>query len=258
MHKKDTSWGNVADWYHDLLESSSDTYQSEVILPNLMRLVKPAPGLAVLDLACGQGYFSRAFAAGGAEVIGADLSAALIEHARAHSPASIEYHVASSDKIPFIKNGAVNAVTIILALQNIERYRETLIECARVLASGGRLYLVLNHPTFRVPKKSSWGFDEKADTQYRRVDEYLSESATDIVMNPGEEAKKGAGTAQKTVSFHRPMQAYFKALEKAGFAVSRLEEWTSHKTSQTGPRKSAEDKSRKEIPMFLMLEAKKV
>ena len=65
MHKKDTSWGNVADWYDDLLESSQETYQSEVILPNLMRLVKPATGLTVLDLACGQGYFSRAFAAVG-------------------------------------------------------------------------------------------------------------------------------------------------------------------------------------------------
>ena len=60
-----------------------------------------------------------------------------------------------------------------------------------------------------------------------------------------------------TVSFHRPLQAYMKALEKAGFSLTRLEEWTSYKTSEAGPRKDAEDKARKEIPMFMMLELTK-
>ncbi|MCX6716038.1 MAG: hypothetical protein NT077_03410, partial [Candidatus Taylorbacteria bacterium] len=90
--------------------------------------------------------------------------------------------------------------------------------------------------------------------QYRRIDSYLSDGQIEIDMTPGENdpAKK-----KTTMSFHRPLQSYFKALNKAGFAVSRLEEWISHKKSQNGPRAAEEDRIRKEIPMFLMLEAVK-
>ena len=113
------------------------------------------------------------------------------------------------------------------------------------------MVFVLNHPAFRVPKRSSWGFDEKAGVQYRRVDEYISESESENVMNPGAKAPV------TTVSFHHPLQFYFKAFHKAGFAVTRLEEWTSAKQSEPGPRASAENKARKEFPMFMAIEIRK-
>ena len=47
-------------------------------------------------------------------------------------------------------------------------------------------------------------------------------------------------------------------LAKEGFAVKRLEEWISHKESMVGPRKIAEDNARKEIPIFMMIEAVKL
>jgi 2-polyprenyl-3-methyl-5-hydroxy-6-metoxy-1,4-benzoquinol methylase len=52
-------------------------------------------GLSVLDLACGEGYYSRLFRANGASrVVGVDLSEKMIELARAseaQSPLGIEY-----------------------------------------------------------------------------------------------------------------------------------------------------------------------
>ena len=60
-----------------------------------------------------------------------------------------------------------------------------------------------------------------------------------------------------TVSFHRPLQVYFKALIKNSFLVGRLEEWNSNKKSETGPRQKAEDKARQEIPLFMLIEAVK-
>jgi hypothetical protein len=74
-------------------------------------------------------------------------------------------------------------------------------------------------------------------------------------MNPG--AKPGESKLT-TISFHRPLQAYVKALHAAGFAISRLEEWTSHKKSEKGPRQDSENKSRKEIPLFMCLECVKL
>ncbi len=249
---KDTSWGNVADWYSDLLESTSDTYQSEVVAPNLVRLIKPSAGMSILDVACGQGYFSRIFASHGAQVTGVDLGSALIEYAKAHSPQEILYFNAPSHTMDFLKDRSFDAISIVLAIQNIELFRETFLECSRVLKEKGRMYLILNHPAFRIPKQSHWGFDEKTNTQYRRVDEYLGESTVEIDMHPGTK------DSPKTISFHRPLQVYAKALEKSGFAITRIEEWTSHKKSQPGPRQKAEDKSRAEIPLFMMLEVRKI
>ena len=56
-----TSWGGVADWYDSYLETNPDSYQEKVIAPNLLRLIDIKKGMKILDLACGQGFFSRKF-----------------------------------------------------------------------------------------------------------------------------------------------------------------------------------------------------
>jgi len=250
MSKKSTNWNNVADWYNEYLEDRSDTYQTKVIWPNLRRILDPKPEQHILDLACGQGFFSRALAQAGARVTGVDAAKHLIELARKQSP-EIDYHVAEADHLPFLKAQNIDAIIIILALQNIENFHGVIKECARVLKPTGRLVMVLNHPAFRIPQASAWGWDEKSRTQYRRIDRYLSEMKTKILMHPGADA------SATTISFHRPLQVYFKSLAKHGFLVRRLEEWVSHKQSQRGARGAAEDRARKEIPLFLMMEALK-
>ena len=255
-----TSWGNVAEWYDDLIEKEG-TYQREVVLPNLLRLLAPAKVDTILDIACGQGFFSREIAnavekaqgVGHGKVIGFDISAELIQVAKAkeRSPKGIEYHVSPSHLMPFCKDASIDKAIIILALQNIEQFQATLAECARVLKEKGKLILVLNHPAFRIPHASSWGWDEAQSKQYRRLDAYMSESKEKILMNPGE---RDVSKQEFTVSFHRPLQVYFKALEKAGLVVVRLEEWISHKESNPAGRGKEENRMRKEIPMFLALE----
>lgn len=288
-----TSWGRVANWYDNLLEKEKDTYQKSLVLPNLLRLLAIKNGETILDLACGQGFFTREFSRLGAKVIGVDVSNELIDLAKKHrtysssdpsgntkskdaiisriemtrdpkgisryarndkeefqfSPTVIDYHVSPADNLNFLKNKTIDKITIILALQNIENVHGVLKECSRILKQNGQLFIVLNHPVFRVPKESSWGWDEIRKIQYRRVDSYLSESKVKIQMHPGDKPK------EYTWSFHRPLQFYSKSLYKNGFCVSRIEEWNSNKKSEPGPRFQAEDKARKEIPMFLFIEA---
>lgn len=244
---KNTSWGLVADWYDELV-TDGDSLQQTLILPNLLRLIKPGPKIKILDVACGQGLFAREFAAAGAVVTGIDISPELIEIARRNSHRAINYVVAPAEKIPF-PDTSFDAVAIILALQNMENFSGALAECGRVLKPQGRLFIVLNHPAFRIPGRSAWGFDDDKKNQFRRLDGYLSESRKKIVAHPGLEK------SAETVSFHRPLQAYFKALEKAGFLVQRLEEWTSPKQSQPGPRSAAENAARREFPLFMYIEA---
>lgn len=246
----DTSWDKAAAWYDHMLQGEG-TYQRELIVPNLLRTTAIKRGDVVLDLACGQGFFAREFAAAGANVLGVDASSKLIEIAKRASP-EISYRVAPADSIPFVKAKSVDKVAIVLAIQNIENAAGVFRECARVLKPGGPLFVVMNHPAFRIPHASSWGWDAKVGAQYRRIDRYLSELKTKIQMHPGHKP------SEYTVSFHRPLQFYFKALNKAGLAVRALEEWNSHKKSEPGPRAKAEDISRKEIPLFLFFEAMKI
>ncbi len=268
---KTTSWGKVAKWYDETVEQKG-SYQQDLILPNLLRLMEIQKGERILDLACGQGLFARAFHAAGGKVVAADISKELIAIATEKSPKEIAYHTAPAEALPFLKNGSIDKTAIVLALQNIENLNETLAECARVLVPNGKLYLMLNHPAFRIPKESSWGFDEKANVQYRRIDRYLSNMKIEIEMHPGlnasggrvgrtnssDEFVLGRKQSEQTLSFHRPLQTYAKALFKQNFCVRRLEEWSSTKRSQKGPRAEAEDRARKEIPLFLTIEAQKI
>ncbi len=249
--KRDTSWGTVAEWYDELLTKHDNTYQSEVILPNLLRLLDPKKDEVIVDLACGQGFFSRQIYNKGATVIGSDISRELIGYAQKDSPKGIRFHVAPADQVSFIADRSVDKVIIVLAIQNIENYMGTFKECSRILKPKGKLLVVINHPAFRIPKASGWDYDQEKNLQYRRIERYMSEKRERIEMNPGEKVNK-----KFTVSFHRPLQVYFKAFHKNNFAVSRLEEWISHKESKPGPRGFAENTARKEIPLFMAIEAR--
>ena len=251
--EKDSSWGKVADWYDELLRND-DSYQAKVILPSVLRLLEIKKGQRILDLACGQGYFSKKFTEAGAVVFGTDVSKELIELAKKEQRPDTTFIVSPSDVVPQ-PDASFDAAVIILALQNIEKFQQTLEEVSRVLKPGRKFLIVLNHPAFRIPKRSSWGYDEQAKIQYRRLDGYMSESSEKIDMHPG--MKVADKNDEHTYSFHRPLQLYFKALAKSGFFVTRLEEWTSHKKSEKGKRSDAEDRSRIEFPLFLCLEAKK-
>lgn len=247
---KDTSWNKVASWYDELLKND-DSYQAKVILPNLIRFLDLKKDEDVYDLACGQGYFANVFACLGAKVVASDLSKKLIEKAKKSYKEKISFYITPAHRAQFLKDKSIDTIVIVLAIQNIENINEVFIECKRIIKRGGRLVIVLNHPMFRVPKGSDWYFDN--GIQSRIIFKYLSESKILIDMTPGEKDPK---KKISTVSFHRSLQYYTKLFTKNGFAITRLEEWISHKQSGTGPRQIAEDNARKEIPMFMCLEVK--
>lgn len=252
MKNKDTSWNKVASWYDELLKND-ESYQAKVILPNLLRILDLKKREQVYDLACGQGYFANVFAHVGANVVASDLSKNLIETAKKNSKEKINFYISPAHRAQFLKDSSIDTIVVVLAIQNIENVGEVFAECKRVLKKDGRIVLVLNHPAFRVPQGSDWYFAD--GVQSRIISQYLSESKIFIDMTPGE---KNLKKKIKTITFHRSLQYYMKLLAKNSFAITRLEEWISHKQSGTGPRQAAEDKARKEIPMFMCLEIKNI
>src|SRR3989344_3944184 len=248
--KSDTSWGHVANWYHEHVSESDDTYHEKVIKPNLLRVLGDVKWKLVLDVACGQGLFSRALASEGAHVTAADIAPELIAIAKKLGPASVHYLVASASRTP-LPDESFDAAICVLALQNIKDLSGALAQVSHLLKKGGSFVIVLNHPAFRIPRHCEWGFDADAGIQFRRVDRYLSETSYQIQMHPGSDP------TATTLSYHRPLQLYMKELAKHGFVLAGIEEWISHRVSEKGPRAEAEDRARKEFPLFLMLKAQK-
>ena len=161
MVNSNTSWGKVAGWYNELLEEGEDTYQEKVIRPNLLRILNIKKGEEIIDVGCGQGYFSRALSQAGAKVLGVDVGGQLIKLAAGQASKAEKFLVLSAEKLTGIQENRFDAGICILALQNIKNLPAAVSEMSRVLKPCGRLVLVLNHPTFRVPGVSAWDFDAK-------------------------------------------------------------------------------------------------
>ena len=250
-----SNWGNVADWYDSLVGEAGSEYQREVVHPGVLRLLEARKTQRVLDMACGQGVFCRLLHEQGIKAVGVDAAAALLHLARKRSDPTIEYFSGDARELSSVRElsgRTFDAAVCVLAIQDIDPIAPVFEGISRLLVPGGRLVIAMMHPAFRVPKQSSWGWDVQRGVQYRRVDRYLLPRKEPIITHPG------SAPAQHTWTYHRPIEAYVKALARAGLVIDAMEEWVSHKISDSGPRAAAENTARREIPMFLALRAKKI
>ena len=251
MIRQDTSWEKVADWYSKHVSEASDHHRN-IMIPGALKLLDPKNGEKILDAGCGEGILCRELAGRGVQVVGIDSSKKLIDIAKKRSAKfNIHYRAADAGNLEGIQDATFDAACSILAVQNMEDLDAITKETARVLKKNGRLVWVLNHPCFRIPRQSGWGFDEKRKLQYRRVDRYMTEMKIPIQMHPG------ASPNIHTWTFHRPLSVYFDKLNSHGFAVNKIEEWVSQRKSRPGAKARAENMAREEIPLFLAISAVK-
>ncbi|MFK7884936.1 MAG: class I SAM-dependent methyltransferase, partial [Phycisphaerales bacterium] len=250
-------WDPVAGWYDDLISNRGSDHHRNTILPGVERLLDAQPGASVLDVACGQGVLLERLAQHGdlGSIVGVDISNALVEKARASLGERADVHVGDARALGELSLGQFDAAACVLALMNIDDIDEVLTGVSSTLKPGGRFVSVVLHPAFRSPQATAWGWTTDGRTgvpiQFRRVDRYMSERSSEIVMNPGE-ASSGK-VAITTMTYHRPIGSYVTAFANAGLTVDALEEWVSDRSSQAGPRANAENLSRAEIPMFLAI-----
>lgn len=256
---KEQGWDHVAGWYDNLIADRGSDHHQRVILPGIMRLLDLQSGEKVIDVACGQGVVSEHIVhkADVERVLGVDVSEKLIEAANTRATERTSYQVHDAEQLDSLETDLApfDAGVCVMALMNIDDLDAVMHGITTKLRPGGRFVCVISHPAFRVIGGSAWGWahDERTakPAQFRRIDQYMNPSNSHIVMNPGEVAQ--GKPAVTTVTHNRPMSEYINAAGKAGLMLSRCEEWVSDRESEPGPRANAENRARREIPLFMAL-----
>jgi len=238
----------VAGWYKKEVGERGNYYHQKVILPNLLRLLNLKPGEKVIDLGCGQGVLGRAIPAE-AEYTGVDAATDLINEAKSldknlkhrYMVGDITEKLSIADKF--------NKAVILLTLQNLKRPFKAIENAKNLLKDNGRLFIVINHPCFRIPKHGDWETDREKGVQWRKTDVYMSHLEIPIESSPFDKKDN-----QITFSYHYPLSTYMEMLSDNGLVIEKIEEWVSDKKSEGGMAK-IEDRARKEFPLFMALVA---
>lgn len=249
--KKDTSWEKSSRWYNEHMKEEGGYNHKELILPNLLPLLNLSEKDRLLDLGCGQGILARAILPT-ADYLGLDSSHSLIKLAKNKDSNSNHYYRYHDVTHPIENITPFTHAVFLLSLQNIAKPDMALKNTAKALKKEGKLVLVLNHPCFRIPKYSSWGFLPDHQGQYRRIDRYFKPFKSALQTHPSQ-----GENSPTTWSFHWSLSHYSHCLKEAGFVIEEMQEICSKKKSY-GKAARAENFIRKEIPLFLMISAIKV
>ncbi len=140
-----------------------------------MLLMDLRPGDQVLDLSCGSGWATRLLAGRVSEgaATGVDISAEMVELARQDSRGikNIEFLQAPADAIP-LQSGRFNKILSVEAFYYYPDQDRALDEMYRLLAPGGRLFILIN--IYRDnPSCEYWTEHLPVDAHFRSAAEYL-------------------------------------------------------------------------------------
>jgi SAM-dependent methyltransferase len=124
-------WNRKAGFWDDTLGAVS----AQAISP-LLDAVGAAPGMRLLDVACGTGALAAEAARRGTEAIGMDFAPTMVAEAVRRHP-GVEFRAGDAEAIP-LPDASIDAVTCSFGMLHLERPERMLAEVARVLRPGGR------------------------------------------------------------------------------------------------------------------------
>lgn len=200
----------------------------------------PMPGRQTVDVGCGEGRLTRHLKDLGHRIIGIDASPSLVAAAREADP-SMDIRLANAAALP-LEDASADLAVAFMSLHDVDAMPLAIREIARILSPGGKLCFAIVHPL-----NSAGNFESvAADAPFVIKGDYLgSFRFSDTVEKDG-----------LTMTFHsqhRPFEAYFSALEEAGFLVEALREpaMSEHAIVSEATRRW------QRLPLFLHIRARR-
>ncbi len=220
-------WDSKASYWDEQM-GEGNAFQRVLVGPASERLLHIQPGDIVLDVACGNGVFSRRLAQLGAHVVATDFSPIFLERAQARTTEHadrIEYILAdATDEAQLLALGErrFDAAVCNMALQDMTTIEPLLHTLPRLLKAGGRFVFSIPHPAFNIPGGSTLALEEEdragvlVETYYVKISNYLHVPTTKGTGMPNEPAPH--------FYFHRPLSVLLRTCFDAGFVLDGLEE----------------------------------
>jgi SAM-dependent methyltransferase len=229
----------ITDFYVDAVGTGA----SHPAAAALLGLLGEVSGKRVLDIACGHGPITRELARRGGLVTGVDISANLLDIARAAEGSercSITYLQQDITSAGALAGESFDVISCNQGLADVDDLGGALRTVSRVLRPGGLFGFSILHPCFP-------GWDETAPSSWPRASGYHAEGWW-LARNPGIRGKVGAN--------HRMLSTYLNALAGHRLAVERAAE----------PRPSTRDLARQQaaqpgtgsLPMYLVVVCRKI
>jgi ubiquinone/menaquinone biosynthesis C-methylase UbiE len=133
-------WGNAP--FEEIADTIADVHRGVV------DALQPAEGKHWLEVACGTGELAELAAASGADVVGVDFAAPLVETAKRRAVErglDIDYRVGDAENLEF-EDASFDIVSSTFGVMFAPNHEAAAAELARVTRSGGRLGLATWNP----------------------------------------------------------------------------------------------------------------
>jgi SAM-dependent methyltransferase len=192
----------------------------------------PEPGRLTLDIGAGEGRLSRDLRRRGHAVVAIDASHALAR-ACATADEAIASLVADAARLP-VRVEAADIAVAFMSLQDIDDLDSSVLELSRVLIPGGRLCVAVVHPINSAGRFEGEQGDPTRPFVIRGSYFEHSHYVDDVERD---------GLCMRFSSQHRPIEAFSRALEGAGFAIEAIREVTEPDPADKWHR----------VPLFLHL-----
>ena len=246
-------WDRIASWWDQQLGEGND-FQKTLIMPATDRLLDPRPGQSILDIACGNGNYSRALARKGAVVVACDYSQKFLDCARARTTPEdgrIEYlNIDATNMAQLLALGIdrFDAAVCSMAMMDMVAIDPLMDSLRELLKPAGRFVFSLPHPCF-----CSNEMNLTADLEVRG-DQIEQTYGVEIRKYLSQESGRSVGLLNQPEPhyfFHRPLQVIFAACLSAGFVIDAMEEPAFPKGS--GAKNPFSWQKRPEIPPAIVL-----
>jgi len=228
-------WETNADFWDARMGEHSNRFHREIVRPSTEELLEVNKGEAILDIACGNGNFSKRLAELGAKVIAFDYSANLIENAKKRCTSyldNIEFKVIDATNYKeLIELGceSFDKAVANMALMDIADIDPLFNGVYKLLKPNGIFIFSIMHPCFQSPKMRK--IVETEDLG----DKVETRSAVQIFNYISPQCYQGNAIVGQPVPqfyYHRPISEIFEQCFRAGFVVTGVKEpvFNSEKT----------------------------
>ncbi len=248
------AWNQNAEVWDKTQGDDGNMMQGLLVNPAAERLLEPRPGQTILEIACGNGVFSRRLARLGAQVVATDFSEQLLALASARSAehaGQIEYRLVdatSEEQLLALGAGRFDAAVANMALMDIATLEPLASALRQVLKPGGRFVFTVCHPCFNAGNQQM--LLEQEDREGEMVTTYAVKISRYLGLGP----HKGlavVGQPMPQYYFDRPLYVLFGSFFRAGFALDGLEEPAFAPDVRGGKRALVWDGNFSEIPPVL-------